>query len=322
MTATALETELLRTIGAEGPVTLDRYMALCLGHASYGYYMTRDPFGAAGDFVTAPEVTQMFGEMVGVWCAAVFELIGRPRRFDLIELGPGRGTLMADILRSAKVMPGFLAAARVRLVEMSARLRDIQNATLRPWQAVLGWHDRLDQIGAGPAIVIANEFFDALPVKQFRYARGQWSERVVAAGDGGLCLGWNQGVPPPTGRLAECANGDILEIRPAASELASGIAGRLMNDPGAALIIDYGHMRSCPGDTLQAVRRHRMVAILDQPGESDLTAHVDFQSSWEGPERGGSASMGAADPAAVSARHGIGAARPEPEERHPRRSDK
>ncbi len=185
MTATPLERELLGTIRAEGPLALDRFMALCLNHARYGYYMTRDPFGVAGDFVTAPEVTQMFGEMVGVWCASVFELMGRPDRLDLIELGPGRGTLMADILRSVKVMPGFSAALRVRLVETSPRLRQIQNVTLRPWQTKLSWHDTLDEIGAAPAIVIANEFFDALPVKQFRRGTGNGanaSSRPAATG--------------------------------------------------------------------------------------------------------------------------------------------
>ncbi|MDP9137556.1 MAG: SAM-dependent methyltransferase [Pseudomonadota bacterium] len=277
LSGTALEAELLRTIAAGGPLALDRYMALCLGHARHGYYTTREPFGITGDFITAPEITQMFGEMIGVWCAQAFELMGSPEAFDLIELGPGRGTLMADVLRSAKVMPGFLPAARVRLVETSPRLRGLQERTLASWQGGLSWHDSLDQIEAGPGILIANEFFDALPVRQFRRTQGGWRERVVEASEEKLALGWKPSLLPPAEQVLESADGDVVEVRPVASKLAQHISARLAGHPGAALIVDYGHVRSTAGATLQAVRSHRMVCILDRPGESDLTAHVDFE---------------------------------------------
>ena len=277
MRATPLERELLRTIAAGGPLALDRYMALCLGHPRHGYYMTREPFGSAGDFVTAPEITQMFGEMIGIWCAHVFELMGSPAAFEVIELGPGRGTLMADVLRSAKVMAGLLPAARVRLVETSPRLREVQVKTLAFWQGELSWHDTVDEIEAGPGIVIANEFFDALPVQQFRRTSGGWRERVVEASDDRLALGWKPSSPPPAEQVVESTEGDVVEVCPAGRRLAAQISRRLADHPGAALIVDHGHVRSVAGATLQAVRSHRMVSILDRPGESDLTAHVDFE---------------------------------------------
>jgi SAM-dependent MidA family methyltransferase len=269
---------LVGIIAAEGPLALDRYMALCLSHPRHGYYMTRDPFGRAGDFITAPEVTQMFGEMIGIWCAQVYQLMGSPAAFDLIELGPGRGTLMADILRSAKVMPGMLAAARVRLIETSPRLRELQKESLRSWPGELSWHESLDRVTGYPGIVIGNEFFDALPVRQFCRTNGGWCERVVEVNDSKLMLGWKPSGPPASGQTAKVAEGEILELCFAASELGRRISSRLMAYPGAVLIIDYGHLGCARGETLQAVRSHRKVAILDRPGDSDLTAHVDFES--------------------------------------------
>jgi NADH dehydrogenase [ubiquinone] 1 alpha subcomplex assembly factor 7 len=160
---------------------------------------------------------------------------------------------------------------------MSPRLRVLQKKTLAFWQGVLSWHDTLDQIEPGPAIMLANEFFDALPVRQFRRTSGGWRERVVEANDDRLALGWKPSLLPPAEQVVESMDGDVVEVRPAASQLACSISGRLMNHPGAALIVDYGHVRSAPGATLQAVRSHQMVSILDRPGESDLTAHVDFE---------------------------------------------
>jgi SAM-dependent MidA family methyltransferase len=276
--ATPLEAELIRMIEAAGPMPLDRYIALSLGHPAHGYYMTRDPFGQAGDFTTAPEVTQMFGEILGIWCMQCYQLMGRPKHLDLIELGPGRGTLMSDLLRAARVMPDFLHSLSVRLIEFSPVLRLSQEQVLGGSPVPITWHESFEAIAPAPSLIIANEFFDALPIRQFQRLKQGWAERALGAREGTLAIG----LVPVSFRLPDWAGsaveGDVVEIRPAAAHWAAGIAERLMKHPGAALIIDYGHLRSSPGDTLQAVRRHSAVSILDHPGESDLTAHVDFEA--------------------------------------------
>jgi len=270
---TPLEKLLRQMIEQEGPMRLDRYMGLCLGHPQHGYYMTRDPLGEAGDFVTAPEISQMFGELIGIWCATQWQAMGSPRSFNLIELGPGRGSLMADALRAGKVMPGFVPAAHVHLVEMSPVLRRMQQEKLG---ALVTWHDSLTAVPGGPAIIIANEFFDALPIRQFEWRQGHCFERWVGLGEGGLAIG----LAPVKDAHAMQAAGESLVIEDggARNAVAAEIGARLKAAPGAALIVDYGHVRSAPGDTLQAVRQHRFVDILDRPGEADLTAHVDFES--------------------------------------------
>src|SRR5262245_8750747 len=161
---TPLESLIVEMIREDGPMPLDRYMALCLGHPLHGYYMSRDPFGPDGDFITAPEISQIFGELVGIWCAAAFQSLGVPRRLNLIELGPGRGTLMSDVLRATRVMPGFREAARIHLVETSPTLRKLQGEKLG---TSVAWHDSIEGLPDGPSIVIANEFFDALPIRQY-----------------------------------------------------------------------------------------------------------------------------------------------------------
>jgi NADH dehydrogenase [ubiquinone] 1 alpha subcomplex assembly factor 7 len=277
--ATLLERELVRIIEAEGPMRLDRYMALCLGHPRHGYYTSRDPFGVAGDFTTAPEISQMFGEIIGIWCMQCFTLIGRPTALDLIELGPGRGTLLADLARASRAMPDFLAALTLRLVETSPALRTAQRQIVSSLGVPATWHESVEEIRPAPTLIIANEFFDALPVRQLQKTAEGWGERVVGLKDGKLALGL---VPAAHVELpawaSAAAEGEVVEIRPAADHWAAAIAERLVSHAGAALIIDYGHLSSAPGDTLQALHRHRPAAILDRPGESDLTAHVDFQA--------------------------------------------
>jgi NADH dehydrogenase [ubiquinone] 1 alpha subcomplex assembly factor 7 len=275
--ATPLELELVRMIETAGPMPLDRYMALCLGHPLHGYYMTRDPLGRAGDFTTAPEVTQMFGEIIGIWCMQCFELMGKPQGFDLVELGPGRGTLMSDLLRAARAMPEFLKRVRIRLVEMSPVLRAAQEKALTGAPVAVTWHDSLDGIPSAATLLIANEFFDALPVRQFQRLKRGWAERAIGLGDGKLTMGLVPTALKLPDWTADAKEGDIAEMRPAAVHWGASIGGRLTHDPGAALLIDYGHLRSSLGDTLQAVRHHRMVSILERPGETDLTAHVDFE---------------------------------------------
>ncbi|MFO0991694.1 MAG: SAM-dependent methyltransferase [Hyphomicrobiales bacterium] len=279
---TRLEALLRQLIEQEGPMRLDRYMGLCLGHPQHGYYMTRDPFGEAGDFVTAPEISQMFGELIGIWCATQWQAMGSPRNFNLVELGPGRGTLMADALRAAKVMPGFVPAAHVHLVETSPVLRRMQRDRLG---ALAAWHDRLADVPEGPSIIIANEFFDAIPIRQFEWRDGHCFERCVGIGESGLTIG----LTPVKDADAIEPDGDsvVIEDGGVRDAIAAEIGVRLSAAVGAALIIDYGHVRSAPGDTLQAVRQHRFVDILDYPGEADLTAHVDFDSLGKAMTSGG-----------------------------------
>lgn len=261
-------------------MALDRYMALCLGHPQHGYYMGRDPFGAKGDFITAPEVSQVFGELLGVWCIAAWQAMGAPARFNLVELGPGRGTLMSDMLRTARqAAPGFVDAALIHLVETSPVLRQMQRKALGE---DVTWHDGIETVAEGPAIFIGNEFFDAIPIRQFERRDGHWHERVVGLKDGALVLGL---VASDIGSQGQ--DGDIVEFAPARSDIARQVGQRLARQPGVALFVDYGHAVTAPGDTLQAMRAHRHVSILDRPGESDLTSHVDFEALGKAFAQGG-----------------------------------
>lgn len=265
-----LEQFLADLIATEGPLRIDRYMALCLGHPRHGYYITRDPLGEKGDFVTAPEVSQVFGELIGVWAVGAWGAMGQPDAFNLVELGPGRGTLMADVLRTVrKAAPGFAAAASVQLVETSPVLRAWQRRAVGEGAR---WHDRLEDVPEGPMILLANEFFDAIPIRQFERCEGVWRERVIGLAEGRLSLGVGGIVPGTMGK-----DGDILEFAPAREEIARHIGARLAAHVGAALIIDYGHLHTAAGDTLQAMRAHRFVRVTEAPGEADLTSHVDFE---------------------------------------------
>ncbi len=246
---------------------LDRYMTLCLGHPAHGYYMSRDPFGERGDFITAPEVSQIFGELIGVWLASAWANMGSPTTFNLVELGPGRGTLMADILKASNVMPGFREAARIHLVEMSPALQALQQKKLG---ASAAWHDRFAGIPEGPMLLVANEFFDAIPIRQFEKRGGAWFERCVGAEGIGLTPAALDGI--------QGADGDVIEFAPQRSQIAEEIGERLVSQRGVALIIDYGHLQAAPGDTLQAIRAHKYVGVTECPGESDLTSHVDFEA--------------------------------------------
>jgi NADH dehydrogenase [ubiquinone] 1 alpha subcomplex assembly factor 7 len=279
---TPLGDVLARMIAADGPMAVDRFFALALGHPEHGYYMGRDPFGRAGDFITAPEVSQMFGELIGIWCAAGWQMMDAPAEWNLIELGPGRGTLMADALRACSVMPGLRDGMTVHLVEMSPELRKVQGETLRRSGVEPVWHDRLEDVPDGPSLIIANEFFDALPVQQLQKQAGRWHERVVGLdGSGELAFGLAEdSVPdallPPWARDAE--DGAIAELSPAREAAAKEIGRRITSHIGAALIIDYGHARSGVGDTLQAIARHQFADVLARLGEADITSHVDFEA--------------------------------------------
>ncbi|MDP1748254.1 MAG: SAM-dependent methyltransferase [Reyranella sp.] len=262
-------------IALTGPIPIADFMAEALGHPRLGYYRRAMPLGTQGDFTTAPEISQMFGELLGAWLAERWQAMGRPSPARLVELGPGRGTLMADALRATRSVPGFHAALDLHLVDTSTPLRAAQQAALATFMPA--WHERLDDVPAGPLLLIANEFFDALPVRQFHKTAQGWRERMVGLGpDGALRLALAPGPTPFAAALPEAPAGAEAELSEAGRTLAGAIGARLRRDGGWALIVDYGHDRLSFGTSLQAVRDHRGAGILDRPGETDLSAHVDF----------------------------------------------
>ena len=290
---TPLGAHIAALIASEGPITVADFMALALGHPLHGYYMTREPFGTDGDFVTAPEISQMFGELIGLWCADLWQRIGAPERVVLAELGPGRGTLMADALRAAgKALPAFVAAVDLHLVETSPRLRTAQARALG---SAPHWHDRIETLPSGPLLVIANEFFDALPVRQIVRTERGWCERFVTCAGEELTFAVAPD-PVPTrlvpAAFADAPPGSIGEIAPARASAAAALARRLADNGGAALLIDYGYSATAPGDTLQALKGHNFCDPLAEPGHADVTAHVDFQALAEAARSVGAAAHG------------------------------
>jgi SAM-dependent MidA family methyltransferase len=253
---------------------VDRFLALALLDPDHGYYCRHDVLGAAGDFVTAPEISQMFGEIVGLWLAQAWLDLGRPAPVNLIELGPGRGTLLADLMRVGRGMPGFVDAARLHLVEASPTLRACQRERLAAFAPA--WVETLEAVPAGPMLLIANEFLDALPVRQLVRTEVGWVERCVGLVDGRL--GFTPGSEPlrdPPG--FDAPPGTVTEVSPAREALVQAIARRLAADPGVALLIDYGGVADgATGDTVQAVRGHQHADPLAAPGETDLSSQVDF----------------------------------------------
>jgi SAM-dependent MidA family methyltransferase len=286
---TPLEADIRRIIAIDGPIPVDRYIELCLAHPQHGYYVTRDPFGARGDFVTAPEVSQMFGELIGAWAAAVWRQMGSPARVQLVELGPGRGTLMADALRAAKALPEFFAALSVHLVEISPALRAMQEKTLANAGVSIAWHHAIEQVPDRPLIAIANEFVDALPVNQFVKDRDGWHVRMVGLADDKLAF-LAAPDPMPGVPATEAVSGTILERRH--DQPVSLLAQTIAQHGGAGLVIDYGHTETSFGDTFQAVRDHKFADPLEAPGEADLTTQVDFAALAGWAKREGAAVHG------------------------------
>lgn len=274
---TPLAEKLATQIRASGPITVADFMAACLADPEHGYYMRSEPFGRAGDFITAPEISQIFGELIGLWTIGVWERLGSPAPFVLAELGPGRGTLMADILRTGRVKPSFLEAASVHLVEMSPRLRQVQHAALAGSGQAVHWHARIDDIPHAPVIFVANEFFDAMPVRQFQWQDGAWAERMIGLNDQDE---FAFGLSPVPQRPADLAlpDGAVVEASPTGKAVMTLIGERIARDRGAALVIDYGSDKPGIGDTLQAVRQHKYESPFAMPGEADVTAHVDFSA--------------------------------------------
>lgn len=304
---TALGDHLKRLIRQNGPISIATFMAEALAHAEHGYYTSRDPLGAKGDFVTAPEVSQIFGELIGVWLIDAWERQGAPEKIILCELGPGRGTLMADILRAGRVRPNFLNAAQVHFVEVSPALRARQEAALGGSHKAT-WHTTLTSVPSDRlSFFVANEFFDALPIRQFIRGESKWHERNIGLDNDRLIFGVTRdGVPeelvPPS--LRQAPTGSLVETRTAADAIVSDIAARLTSG-GAALLIDYGYERHAVGDTFQAMKAHAFTDPLLEPGEADLTAHVDFEALAAAAQNAGTSVFGPATQAGFLTALGI-----------------
>lgn len=274
---TALADILIARIADHGPLTLAEFMEAALTDPEHGYYSTRDPLGVAGDFITAPEISQMFGELIGLSLAQAWIDQGQPGAFALAELGPGRGTLMADVLRATAQVAGFNDAARIHLVETSPTLRDEQASRLPAPHTI--WHDDISTLPDLPLFLVANEFFDALPIRQFKRARTGWREVLIGGQGAALVPEQSAEIDAPelAHRLDDTKSGDIVELCPAIPTITARIATRIANHGGAALIIDYGDWRSL-GDTLQAIQNHAPADPFATAGEADITAHVDFEA--------------------------------------------
>jgi NADH dehydrogenase [ubiquinone] 1 alpha subcomplex assembly factor 7 len=291
-----------------GPMSVARYMALCLSHPRTGYYRDGDPLGAGGDFITAPEISQMFGEMIGLFLATLWQQMGSPGRIIVLELGPGRGTLMADALRAAGSVPGFLQATQLRLVDSSATLRSEQAARLASYKPE--WIDDIAADPGAPLLVVANEFFDALPIRQFVRAGDGWHEREVGLAEGRRIFGLSPTPVPETSLpepLRHAEPGAVHEIGLAGRQAMATLSAHVARRGGAILAIDYGFEGPAIGETLQAVRRHAFADPLEAPGEVDISAHVDFGALREVALAEGLAVPALATQGAFLARLGIAA---------------
>ena len=270
-----------RQIAIDGPIGIAEYMSICLGDVHAGYYTTAQPFGREGDFITAPEISQMFGELIGIWCVSMWRDMGEPAKFNLVEMGPGRGTLMADLLRASAIDAGFSKAAQVYLVEISSSLREQQAYVLSKFDVQVDWLDNIQEAGLLPTIFIGNEFLDALPFRQYVKSGSRWGERVISVENDLLTYSIGPGLLDPS--LLPIGHGDqpdgaIFEISHAREAVMEYIAQHLSVHKGAALLIDYGHNESDFGDTFQAVAKHKFADPLESPGKVDLTSHVDFSA--------------------------------------------
>ncbi len=289
-----LKDRILAHIKTSGPMSIASYMSWCLLDPTQGYYPTRDPLGVDGDgksdFITAPEISQMFGEVLGLWLIHAWRSMGEPKTVQLVEYGPGRGVMMSDMLRTARLDKGFFAALNVSLIETSAALEGKQAETLANCGVPVSWADRLEDVPEGPTIVIGNEYLDCLPVRQlimkdrFKQADG-WHERMVdihpdnpsklifSVLDAPISKA-DQALLP--GNIPDLKDGDLLEISPGLAQMTEILSRRFTDQPGAALFIDYGPGETELGDSFQALKKHKKVYPLDEPGQADLTARVDF----------------------------------------------
>jgi SAM-dependent MidA family methyltransferase len=282
-------------IAQEGPINLERFMDLALAHPVHGYYQSKMPLGREGDFVTAPEISQMFGELIGLWVAEVWQMMGAPPQLMLVELGPGRGTLMHDALRALRIVPQLYAGLEVHFVETSPLLQNRQKAMLERSGMACVWHQKIEQLPARPGIFIANEFFDALPVRHYIAKADGWHERLIGLNlSGGLAFGPSPEPEPALQKVMQNSwtPGDILEINLIGLNLMGKLASRITALGGALLVIDYGYEKSSPGETLQALKCHEFVDPLEDIGNADLTTHVDFRRLAEAARAAGSVAHG------------------------------
>jgi NADH dehydrogenase [ubiquinone] 1 alpha subcomplex assembly factor 7 len=291
---TGFASRIVRLIETNGPISIAQFMTMALHDPEYGYYATRDPLGA--DFITAPEISQVFGELLGLWCAQIWHDQGRPSPARLVELGPGRGTLMADALRAARLMPEFLAAIEIVLVEISPVLQSLQKESLRACKPPIRWTQNFADIPSDrPLFLIANEFLDALPIRQFVLTERGWCERMVALNAAGaLSLALSPAPSPidiPAAR-GEATPGAVYEVSSAAAALAEDVSRSIAHWGGAAIFVDYGYAGHGFGETLQAVGAQKFQDVLESPGEIDLSAHVDFGAIGRAAEAGGARAYG------------------------------
>lgn len=274
----ALKDYITNHIATHGPMDVGQFMSVALCHPEHGYYMKQDPFGKEGDFTTAPEISQMFGEVIGAWIADLWLQMGKPAPFGLVECGPGRGTLMADIMRATSGVEGFHAACIIHLIEISPTLKAIQNTTLKEYEP--NWHQSLGAVPTSyPLIILGNEFFDALPFRQLVKTPDGWSERVVT---GEMTFGLRPAGPELTAQIPEhirgAQEGSIFELSPTRSAAMENIASLLQDAGGAGLFIDYGYETAATGDSFQALKAHGSVSVLEYIGDADLTSHVNFDA--------------------------------------------
>lgn len=285
-----LKTRLIERIRSQGPISVAEYMTLCLLDPVDGYYPTRDPLGSDGDFITAPEISQMFGELLGLWAVQTWQDMGSPQAVHLVELGPGRGIMMSDMLRAAQLDPAFINAVSVTLIEASAALEAVQAKTLADCPVSVNWIKDLADLPEGPAIIIGNEFLDCLPIQQFIQkdpfagAKG-WHERVVTLNPEDNDALMYAIAPEPISEATQSSlptdqedakTDDLLEVSPAAAQILDQLKSRFQQDAGRALFVDYGPETTEFGDTLQALKRHKKAGVFSDPGNTDLTARVDF----------------------------------------------
>jgi NADH dehydrogenase [ubiquinone] 1 alpha subcomplex assembly factor 7 len=273
-----LENLLREQIKTSGPMPVDQWMSICLGHPEHGYYTTGQPFGKQGDFTTAPEISQMFGELLGLWAAVVWQQMGSPDKVQLIELGPGRGTLMSDALRAGKGVSGFLDAVSVSMVETSPVFTALQKQALADARVESHWYQTIEEVPTGPSMIVGNEFLDALPIRQWVKDGDHWRERCIDVIDGHFEFVLGDQVDPHNipEAFRQSSDGDIFETSPVTSDIVQTVSARLCQFGGAAVFIDYGHLVTGLGETLQAVKKHEYADPLQNPGQQDLTAHVNF----------------------------------------------
>jgi NADH dehydrogenase [ubiquinone] 1 alpha subcomplex assembly factor 7 len=296
-----LKDRIIDHIKSSGPMSVASYMSWCLLDPKQGYYPTRDPLGVDGDFITAPEISQMFGEVLGLWLINAWRGMGKPKVLQLVEFGPGRGVMMSDILRTARLDKDFFAAVNLSLIEMSSALEGKQAETLANSGVPVKWVDSLEDVPAGPTIVIGNEYLDCLPLRQlimkdrFKGAEG-WHERLVDVNpDNPSKLIFSMSEAPISAidqsllpaDIPPVKDGDLLEINPGLGQVVEALSKRFAEHPGAALFIDYGPETTELGDTFQALKKHEKVYPLDEPGRADLTARVDFAALAQWAEKAG-----------------------------------